>query len=113
VTESSADPGLSAAETRAAEALLAGTWGERAEVRAAEPIWRRSHVFRLRLLTWLSSFIGTAGRTGALPRLHGLARVLHDQLSLRWPETPVPDYPALARPGSAVVQVPGWWQPGL
>ena len=35
--------------------------------------------------------------------------MLDDQLSLRWPDTVVPDYPALARPGSAPVDLPGWW----
>lgn len=44
-------PALSAAETRAAEALLARAWGPGASVRAAEPIWERSHVVRLRLAT--------------------------------------------------------------
>jgi hypothetical protein len=40
---------LSAAETRAAEALLARTWGPGTSVRAAEPIWDRTHVIRLHL----------------------------------------------------------------
>jgi aminoglycoside phosphotransferase (APT) family kinase protein len=44
-------PALSAAETRAAEALLAGVWGPGTSVRAAEPIWDRSHVVRLHLAT--------------------------------------------------------------
>ena len=44
-------PALSAAETRAAEALLARAWGPEASVRAAEPIWDRSHVVRLHLAT--------------------------------------------------------------
>jgi len=44
-------PALSAAETRAAEALLARVWGPEASVRGAEPIWDRSHVIRLRLAT--------------------------------------------------------------
>jgi hypothetical protein len=43
-------PALSAAETRAAEALLARVWGP-TSVRAAEPIWDRSHVVRLHLAT--------------------------------------------------------------
>ena len=41
-------PALSAAETRAADALLARVWGP-TSVRAAEPIWDRSHVVRLHL----------------------------------------------------------------
>ena len=44
-------PALSAAETRAAEALLARVWGPGTSVRAAEPIWDRSHVVRLHLAT--------------------------------------------------------------
>jgi Phosphotransferase enzyme family len=50
---------LSAAETRAAEALLARAWGEPAAVLAAEPIWDRGHVVRLRL---------AGGRTAVLKR---------------------------------------------
>ena len=44
-------PVLSAAETRAAEALLARVRGRRTQVRVAEPIWDRPHVVRLRLDT--------------------------------------------------------------
>ncbi len=44
-------PALSAAETRAAEALLARAWGPGTSVRAAEPIWDRSHVVRVHLAT--------------------------------------------------------------
>jgi hypothetical protein len=44
-------PAWSAAETRAAEALLARAWGPGTSVRAAEPIWDRSHVVRLQLAT--------------------------------------------------------------
>ena len=68
---------------------------------------------RPRLLTWLRSFIGAAGRTGVLPRLRALAGALHDELRARWPETVIAAYPALAGPGSARVEVPQWWQPGL
>jgi len=42
-------PALSAAETRAAEALLARVWDPGTSVHAAEPIWDRSHVVRLHL----------------------------------------------------------------
>ena len=42
-------PALSAAETGAAEALLARVWGPGTSVRAAEPIWDRTHVVRLHL----------------------------------------------------------------
>jgi hypothetical protein len=38
-----------AAETRAAGALLARAWGPGTSVRAAEPVWDRSHVVRLHL----------------------------------------------------------------
>jgi hypothetical protein len=80
-------PALSAAETRAAEAL-----------------WPR-------LLTWLRSFTSAAGRSGVLPGLRVLAGQLHDRLSARWPQSVIADYPALAQPGAARVQVPDFWQP--
>jgi len=66
---------------------------------------------RPRLLTWLDSFIEASGRAGALPLLRALAEALRAELGRRWPRTAVPEYPALAGPGSARVQVPRWWQP--
>jgi Ser/Thr protein kinase RdoA (MazF antagonist) len=66
---------------------------------------------RPRLLTWLRSFTSAAGRSGVLPGLRVLAGELHERLSARWPEAVVADYPALARPGSAQVQVPDFWRP--
>jgi hypothetical protein len=63
------------------------------------------------LLTWLRSFTSAAGRSGVLPGLRILAAQLHERLSARWPQAVIADYPALARPGSARVQVPGFWQP--
>jgi Ser/Thr protein kinase RdoA (MazF antagonist) len=42
-------PVLSAEETRTAESLLAQAWGTPVSVRAAEAIWERSHIVRLRL----------------------------------------------------------------
>src|SRR5690348_7749444 len=51
VTRSPAGPALSAGEVRAAEALLTRAWGEPVVVQAAEKIWARSHVVRLRLDT--------------------------------------------------------------
>jgi hypothetical protein len=68
---------------------------------------------RPRLLTGLRSFIDAADRIGILPRLHAVAGGMYDHLSLRWPGTVIPDYPAFAQPGSAPVRVPEWWQPGL
>jgi hypothetical protein len=68
---------------------------------------------RPRLLTWLRNFIGAAGRAGVLPRLHALASALNEELSVRWPQTVIPDYPALTQPGSAPVEVPDWWHPNL
>ena len=56
---------LSAGEARAAEALLARAWGEPAVVRAAELIWGRRHIVRLRLET---------GRTVVLKRRRDQAR---------------------------------------
>jgi hypothetical protein len=66
---------------------------------------------RPRLLTWLRSFTSAAGRSGVLPGLRVLAGELHGRLSARWPEAVTADYPALARPRSAQVQVPDFWQP--
>jgi hypothetical protein len=77
-----------------------------------DPEWGTT-TLRPRLLTWLGSFTDAAGRAGVLPRLRAAAGALLERLNSRWPETAVPDYPALARPGSARVAVPEWWQPGL
>jgi hypothetical protein len=66
---------------------------------------------RPRLLAWLRSFLGRAGGEAALPRLRGLLSEMHDQLSSRWPEVRVPEYPPLARPGAQVLPVPDWWPP--
>jgi len=64
---------------------------------------------RPRLLAWLGSFTGAASQAGVLPRLRALTGPLAGELSSRWPVARVPDYPALARPGALLVQVPGWW----
>ena len=61
---------------------------------------------RPRLLTWLHSFISAASRTGALPRLRSLAESMREELRRRWPDTIVPDYPALARPGATLARFP-------
>ena len=66
---------------------------------------------RPRLLTWLNNFIEASGRAGVLPLLRALAEALLEELGRRWPQTAVPEYPALAGPGSARVRVPEWWQP--
>ena len=68
---------------------------------------------RPRLLTWLHSFTSAADTSGALPGLRALASDLHEQLSARWPDAAIADYPALARPGAARVQVPDFWQPDV
>jgi Ser/Thr protein kinase RdoA (MazF antagonist) len=66
---------------------------------------------RPRLLAWLRNFTGRADGRQYLPRLWALIALMHDQLSARWPEVRVPEYPALARTGSVPVPVPGWWPP--
>jgi Ser/Thr protein kinase RdoA (MazF antagonist) len=66
---------------------------------------------RPRLLAWLHNFIERASDDQALPRLRAILVEMHDQLSSRWPEVRVPEYPALARPGSQAVSVPDWWPP--
>jgi Ser/Thr protein kinase RdoA (MazF antagonist) len=68
---------------------------------------------RPRLLEWLRNFVAAAGGTGILLRLRALARAMHDELAARWPEARVPDYPALARPGSVLAEVPEEWRPGM
>ena len=57
------------------------------------------------------NFIDRASGDQALPRLRAILAEMHDQLSSRWPEVHVPEYPALARPGSQAVPVPDWWPP--
>jgi Ser/Thr protein kinase RdoA (MazF antagonist) len=81
-----------------------------AKVLDEDPEWGTT-TMRPRLLTWLRSFTSAAGRSGALPGLRVLAGELHKRLSARWPEAVIADYPALARPGAARVQVPDFWQP--
>jgi hypothetical protein len=86
-------------------------WGDAiAKVLEEDDEWGTT-TMRPRLLTWLRSFTDAADRSGAFPRLRVLAGELHERLSVRWPETVIADYPALARPGSAQVQVPDFWQP--
>jgi Ser/Thr protein kinase RdoA (MazF antagonist) len=65
---------------------------------------------RPRMLTWLRSFIDMAEQSGVLPRLRQLAGAVHGRLSARWPETVVPDYPALARPGAPLARIPRGWE---
>lgn len=65
---------------------------------------------RPRALTWLRSFTGAAARSGALPRFRTLAEAMREELSARWPETVVPDYPALARSGAPLARLPRGWE---
>ena len=86
-------------------------WGDAiAKVLEEDHEWGTT-TMRPRLLTWLRSFTSAAGRSGVLPGLRVLAGELHERLSARWPEAALADYPALARPGSAQVQAPDFWQP--
>ncbi len=75
-----------------------------------DPQWGTT-TMRPRLLAWLRNFIERTGGGQALPRLRALMALMHDQLLSRWPEVRVPEYPALARPGSQAVPVPDWWPP--
>jgi hypothetical protein len=64
------------------------------------------------------AFLGAAAAqglpvAGAGAEIDELGTMLDDQLSVRWPRTVIPDYPALAPPGSAPVEVPDWWHPNL
>jgi len=75
-----------------------------------DPRWGTT-TMRPRLLTWLRTFTGVASGIGVLPRLADLSAALHDQLSQRWPELVIPEYPALAQPGSVALPQPDWWPP--
>ena len=88
-------PALSAAETGAAEALLACVWGPGTSVRAAEPIWDRTHVVRLHLAAGRS-------RLGSISEgvVGGPARVpfrLSMQGAGSWPGQPVVPFKIAAR----------------
>jgi Ser/Thr protein kinase RdoA (MazF antagonist) len=86
-------------------------WGDTiAKVLEEDREWGTT-MMRPRLLTWLRSFTSAAGRSGVLPGLRVPVGGLHERLSARWPEAVIVDYPALARPGAARVQVPDFWQP--
>jgi len=86
-------------------------WGDTIAKALEEDSEWGTTTMRPRLLTWLHSFTSAAGQSGVLPGLRVLASELHEQLSARWPETVIADYPALAGPSSARVQIPGFWQP--
>jgi hypothetical protein len=62
VTGASAGPALPAGEVRAAAALLARAWGAPVVVQAAEQIWGRRHVVRLRLDAGRSVVLKRRGR---------------------------------------------------
>jgi len=104
------DPDWDAATAAALAAWIIARGPVLARVLDEDRPWGTT-TMRPRLLTWLRSFTEAAARAGVLPRLHALAGALHEQLSVRWPGTAVPDYPALAGPGSAPVHIPRWWPP--
>jgi Phosphotransferase enzyme family len=81
-----------------------------AEMLDEDPQWGTT-TMRPRLLAWLRNFIDRAAGDQGPPRLRALIALMLDQLSARWPEVRVPEYPALARPGSEPVRVPDWWPP--
>jgi Ser/Thr protein kinase RdoA (MazF antagonist) len=66
---------------------------------------------RPRLVVWLGTFIDAAAATGLLPRLRAVTEALRDLLLKSCPDLVVPDYPAFARPNSAVVASPQEWRP--
>jgi Ser/Thr protein kinase RdoA (MazF antagonist) len=86
-------------------------WGDTIAKALEEDSEWGTTTMRPRLLTWLHSFTSAAAQSGVLPGLRVLAGELHERLSARWPETVIADYPALAQPGAARVQVPDFWQP--
>jgi len=65
-----------------------------------------------RFLAWLRSFAARPGG-GALPRLRHTASAMHERLAERWPGLRIPEYPALAQPGSTLARVPDGWRPRL
>jgi aminoglycoside phosphotransferase (APT) family kinase protein len=103
-------PPWDAAMTAALGAWVIAWGGRISKVLEEDGEWGTT-TMRPRLLTWLDSFTTAAGRSGVLPGLRVLAGQLHERLSARWPQTVIADYPALAEPGAAQVQVPGFWQP--
>jgi aminoglycoside/choline kinase family phosphotransferase len=103
-------PPWDAAMTAALGAWVIAWGGRITKVLEEDGEWGTT-TMRPRLLTWLDSFTSAAGRSGVLPGLRVLAGQLHERLSARWPQTVIADYPALAEPGAAQVQVPGFWQP--
>jgi len=42
--------------------------------------------------------------------LRVVAMAVQEQLSLRWPDSVIPDYPALARPGAPLAKLPRGWE---
>jgi aminoglycoside phosphotransferase (APT) family kinase protein len=103
-------PSWDAAMTAALGAWILA-WGDAIAKALEEDDEWGTTTMRPRLLTWLRSFVSAADRSGVLPALRALAGELHERLSARWPEALTTDYPALARPGSARVRVPDFWQP--
>ena len=82
-------------------------WGDAiAKVLEEDDQWGTTTT-RPRPLTWLRSFTSAAGRSGVL----SWPADCTSGYRARWPEAVIADYPALARPGSARVQVPDFWQP--
>ena len=94
-------------------AVLAGAFLGRGQMLAEaldrDDEWGTTTI-RPRLLAWLHTFTGRAG-DGTLPRLQATAIAMLDRLTERWAGIRVPDYPSLARAGSALAQVPVGWQP--
>ena len=73
-----------------------GTWG--------------TTTVRVRVRQWLRAFLG---RGTAYPALRAFGGVLDEHLAAVWPDAELGDYPALAGSGSATVEVPDFWRPGL
>jgi len=103
-------PDWDAAMTAALAGWIVARGGMLARVLEEDHEWGTT-TMRPRVLAWVRNFVDQAGRSGALPRLRGLAEALHAQLSMRWPGLVIPDYPALARPGSVLARIPEGWSP--
>lgn len=63
------------------------------------------------LHAWSIGHASEAAGDGTVPRLRATAIAMLDRLTERWAGIRIPDYPSLARAGSALAQVPAGWQP--
>ena len=68
---------------------------------------------RVRVRRWLDAFLAAAERSDRFPALRTAGAALAVALADAWPDTGLPDYPALPTGAAETVQAPDWWKPGL